>query len=218
MEQIEYFQTLFMEHADALRAQGAAAYMRNNFAFYGIPTPLRRSLYADLLKEAKRGKVIDWAFVFECWQQPQREWQYLALDYLRTMTRSLTLDDLPRLEILARSKQWWDSIDVLDRIIGSIDDPALDTVMRAWAADPDFWIRRIAIDHQLARKSKTKPDLLAEIICMNLGDREFFINKAIGWSLREYSKTNPDWVRAFVEAHRNELAPLSLREASKYFL
>lgn len=80
----------------------------------------------------------------------------------------------------------------------------------------DFWLRRIAIDHQLGKKDKTKPELLAAIILNNLGSSEFFIKKAIGWSLRDYSKTNPDWVREFVKEHKNQMAPLSIREARKY--
>jgi 3-methyladenine DNA glycosylase AlkD len=79
-------------------------------------------------------------------------------------------------------------------------------------------LRRIAIDHQLGRKDKTDAALLAQIIENNLGQAEFFINKAIGWSLREYSKTNPDWVRAFIDEHRADMAGLSIREASKYIL
>jgi 3-methyladenine DNA glycosylase AlkD len=82
--------------------------------------------------------------------------------------------------------------------------------------DENIWLRRIAIDHQLARKDKTDTALLEQIIVNNLGQREFFINKAIGWSLREYSKTNPDWVRGFIEQHKDGLSPLSVREGSKY--
>jgi 3-methyladenine DNA glycosylase AlkD len=88
--------------------------------------------------------------------------------------------------------------------------------MLAWSVDDNIWLRRIAIDHQLLRKEKTDTALLEAIIENNFGQKEFFINKAIGWSLRDYSKTNPEWVRAFVEKYRDKLAPLSIKEASKY--
>ena len=88
--------------------------------------------------------------------------------------------------------------------------------MRQWAQDGNFWMRRAAIDHQRGMKDKTNPELLAELIEMNLGSKEFFINKAIGWSLREYSKTDAKWVAHFLDTHRAEMAHLSVSEASKY--
>jgi 3-methyladenine DNA glycosylase AlkD len=77
-----------------------------------------------------------------------------------------------------------------------------------------MWLRRSSIIFQLHLKKDTDTMLLAEAIEKNLGSKEFFINKAIGWALREYSKTDPEWVRAFISSH--ELAPLSVKEASKY--
>lgn len=91
-------------------------------------------------------------------------------------------------------------------------------LLNEWAVDSNFWIRRIAIDHQLTRKEKTNPDLLEAIIVKNFGSSEFFINKAIGWSLRDYSKVNPQWVRDFLARYGEKMAPLSIREASKYIL
>ncbi|MDR1589445.1 MAG: DNA alkylation repair protein, partial [Oscillospiraceae bacterium] len=94
--------------------------------------------------------------------------------------------------------------------------PQVNDTLIAWSADGNFWLRRIAIDHQLKRKEKTDATLLERVIVNNFGQTEFFVNKAIGWSLREYSKTNPGWVRGFIERHRNAMAPLSIKEASKY--
>ena len=88
--------------------------------------------------------------------------------------------------------------------------------MLEWSTDEDFWVRRIAIDHQLCRKERTNTELLEKILVNNFGSSEFFINKAIGWSLRDYSKTNQDWVRNFVETHKDKMDKLSIREASKY--
>ena len=88
--------------------------------------------------------------------------------------------------------------------------------MLKWSKDEDFWVRRIAIDHQLCRKEKTNTELLEKIIVNNFGSNEFFINKAIGWSLRDYSKTNPKWVKEFVEKYKDKMDKLSIKEASKY--
>lgn len=117
-----------------------------------------------------------------------------------------------------QTKQWWDTIDALDTIIGQIGlrDKRVDQLMLDWSQASDFWLRRIAIDHQRGRKEKTKQELLAKIIDNNLNREEFFINKAIGWALRDYSKTNPPWVKEFLASRKNGLAKLSLREASKY--
>lgn len=88
--------------------------------------------------------------------------------------------------------------------------------MLNWSEDDDFWVLRIAIDHQLCRKLDTNAELLEKILVNNFGSSEFFINKAIGWSLRDYSKSNPEWVRGFIERYRDKMNPLSLKEASKY--
>lgn len=88
--------------------------------------------------------------------------------------------------------------------------------MLKWSTDPDFWVRRVAIEYQLLRKDQMDTNLLAKILKNNLGSQEFFINKAVGWALRDYSKTNPQWVAKFIADHRDGLAPLSIREGSKY--
>jgi len=194
------------------------AYMKNQFEFLGISTPDRKLLSKDFLKAAQKDAKPDWKFVFECWAKTEREFQYLAINYLYTVKDTLTPGDIPKIKRLALSKSWWDTIDGLDRLAGRIalKYPEVNQTLLEWSLDENFWLRRIAIDHQLLRKDKTDTGLLKQVIENNLGQKEFFINKAIGWSLREYSKTNPDWVRAFVEERRDRLAPLSLREASKY--
>ena len=194
-----------------------AAYMRGQFAYLGIPTPQRKKLSRDFLKTVDK-KAVDWGFVSECWAQDEREFQYLAVDYLLRLKAVLGPADVPNLRKLIVTKSWWDTVDSLDVLIGDIAlrHPQVTSVIVEWSTDENLWLRRVAIDHQLTRKDKTDPELLERIIVNNFGQTEFFINKAIGWSLRDYSKTNPAWVRDFIERHRAELSPLSLREASKY--
>lgn len=199
-------------------AMKMAAYMRGKFMYYGIPTPQRRSAYKDVLKAEKARGSVNWNLLDVCWQDEYRELQYFVMDYLATMHRRLKFDDIQKIERYVRSRQWWDTIDGLDTIIGKIGltDGRVSEVMLDWSLDDDFWVRRVAIDHQLCHKDKTDTGLLARIIENNLGSSEFFINKAIGWSLREYSKTNPEWVCGFIESHRADMNSLSIREASKY--
>ena len=193
------------------------AYMKNKFEFLGVKTPARRKLTKTFLKQ-QTNLVIDWNFINEAWNYPYRELQYTALDYLEIRKKLLTPSDLPRLKKLAQTKSWWDTIDFLDRLVGSIITrfPETKETILAWSCDEDIWLRRLAIDHQLLRKEKTDMELLEKILVNNLGRTEFFINKAIGWALRDYSKTNPNWVRDFIERHQAEMAALSIREGSKY--
>lgn len=214
---IEELEKRLMAVADASQAQPMKAYMKNNFEFLGVRTPDRRKVAKQFFKDFK-AQGIDWDFVEACWARPYREFQYIAIDYLVTKKKDLVLADLPRLKKLAQSKSWWDSIDGLDKLVGKIilDHPEASQVMLDWSVHEDFWLRRLAIDHQLLRKDKTDTDLLEKILINNLNQKEFFINKAIGWALRDYSKTNPEWVRAFIAQHRSQMAGLSIREGSKY--
>ena len=203
--------------ANPNNAAAMKAYMKNKFEFLGVKTPARRKLAKAFFKQ-QTDSVIDWNFINEAWNNPYRELQYAALDYLEIRKKLLTPSDLPHLKKLAQTKSWWDTIDFLDRLVGSIIArfPETKEIILTWSRDEDIWLRRLAIDHQLLRKEKTDTELLEKILVNNLGRTEFFINKAIGWALRDYSKTNPDWVRAFIERHQTEMAALSIREGSKY--
>jgi mutator protein MutT len=208
----------FRDNADAETAAPMAAYMRNMFPFLGIKTPRRKALEKPFLKAASKNGDIDWELVYDCWTQPEREFQYLAEDYLGVKKERLVSADLEHIKRLALTKSWWDTVDSLDLLAGSIalKYPEMSDTLLEWSVDDNFWLRRLAIDHQLLRKEKTDVALLARIIENNLGSDEFFINKAIGWSLRDYSKTNPRWVRDFIAAHKDKMAQLSIREAGKY--
>ena len=207
----------FRKAADPVKAASMSAYMRDNFPYLGIPTPKRRELSREFLKTVDK-KTVDWDFVFECWKQPEREFQYLAMDYLEKVKKVLTPADIPNLKEITITKSWWDTVDSIDMFVGEIalKYPETNTTILEWSEDENIWLRRIAIDHQLARKGKTDTKLLERIIRNNFGQTEFFINKAIGWSLREYSKTDPAWVRSFIEKYRDKMTALSIKEASKY--
>ena len=132
------------------------AYMKNKFEFLGVKTPARRKLAKAFFKQ-QTDSVIDWNFINEAWKNPYRELQYAALDYLESRKKLLTPSDLPRLKKLAQTKSWWDTIDFLDRLVGSIIArfPETKATILSWSCDEDIWLRRLAIDHQLLRKEET---------------------------------------------------------------
>lgn len=218
MDKYEKIKGLFEAAADPAASSAMSDYMRGKFIFYGIAAPKRRALYRDFLKAEKKNGAVDYAFLDRCWADEHREFQYVVFDYLTALESFLTYDDIFVMEKYVRTKQWWDTIDFFDEIIGGIGlrDGRVNGLMLDWSLDGDFWVRRIAIDHQLGRKEKTDAALLEKIIVNNLGSNEFFINKAIGWALRDYSKTNPAWVKDFLSRHGGEMSKLSLREAGKY--
>jgi len=206
-------------HSDPHAAQQMSAYMKNLFPFLGIHTPLRRALAKDFLKQLGKAEGIDWAFVSECFAQDEREYQYLALDYLGRVKARIPRPDIARIEQLIQTKSWWDSVDSFDQVVGSMMRayPELkDSHIRRWMNAENLWLRRVAIDCQLGLKALTDSRLLADVILANLGSKEFFINKAIGWSLRDYSKADRQWVADFIARHRERMHPLSIREGSKY--
>lgn len=199
------------------KASKMSAYMKNHFDFLGISAPHRRAIQQSFFK-ANTSKSIDWAFVEACWDCPYRELQYVAADYLRKKQKMLSENDIERLKSFIIRKSWWDSVDTLSPLIGKItfENPSLNSLMIEWSVDANFWLRRVAIIHQLSRKNATNTELLEQIITNNFGSKEFFINKAIGWALRDFSKSNSLWVSTFIEKYRAKMASLSIREASKF--
>ena len=202
--------SLFSQNADSKQAEKMSAYMQNKFAYFGIPRPKQKELEKQFFTNDKTSDPIDWQFIFDCFNANERELQYVALDYIKRHSKQLTVNDIPNLKKLIETKSWWDSVDCLDQIVGGIalKDESINQTLLKWSMDKNFWLRRIAIDHQLGRKDKTNTELLATIIKNNFGQTEFFINKAIGWSLREYSKTNPQWVKDFIKQNEKDMAKL----------
>ena len=207
-----------IQHKNEEQAQKMSKYMLNKFEYIGIKTPERRKIFKNFFKEYKNEEKIDWEFVNKCWENKYREFQYVAADYLKNMKDKLTIDDIPKFKQLILKKSWWDTIDNLDMTIGALalKDSNVNKILLEWSLDENIWLRRIAIDHQLLRKEKTDTELLEKVLENNLGQAEIFINKSIGWALRDYSKTNPEWVKNFIEKNKENMAKLSIKEASKY--
>ena len=218
MDKYETIKKLFETHSNPERAIQMAEYMKDQFSFYGIAAADRKNLYKGFLKTEKKQGTLDWAFLEQCYTDDHREFQYLAYEYLLAMKKQLSFEDISSIKSLIKKKSWWDTVDFLAQVVGNIalKDSRVDELMLAWSQEENIWVRRVSILYQLRFKEKTNTTQLEQIILYCVGTNEFFINKAIGWALREYSKTNPDWVRTFLENHQVQMANLSIREASKY--
>ena len=208
----------FEENRNELLAESMEKYMQDKFRFLGVRGASRTEIYKKYFPEARKSKSIDWDFIENCWNKEEREFQYVVVYYLKAMQRFLKREDISRLKYLIVTKSWWDTVDLLAKVVGSlvIRIEGFDQIMLEWSKDSNIWLKRVAILYQLSLKEKVNEIILDKILVNNLGDNEFFINKAIGWALRDYSKFNPEWVREFIEKNKNGMANLSIREASKY--
>ncbi|MFJ3583571.1 DNA alkylation repair protein [Streptomyces sp. NPDC090127] len=209
---------LYPAAGDPFRAQEMVAYMKGVAPFLGIRTPERRALSRTVLDGTPRPDEDDCtAVALRCFALPEREYHYFAVDYLRRHVRSCSSGFLPVARHLVTTESWWDTVDHLAaHVVGGLvaADPALAARMDEWI-DDDLWLARTALLHQLRFKDATDTERLFAYCLRRAGDTDFFLRKAIGWALREYAKTDPGEVRAFVAHHRARLAPLSVREALK---
>ncbi|WP_327412717.1 DNA alkylation repair protein [Streptomyces sp. NBC_01233] len=205
--------------ADPARAAAMTAYMKGVAPFLGIPTPRRRELSKAVTRDTPTPSEGDCtALALRCWRLPEREYHYFAVDYLRRHVPRCSSGFLPVIRHLIVTVPWWDTVDLLAaHAVGPLvaADPELAEVMDEWIEDEDLWLVRAALLHQLRYKAATDTGRLFAYCRRRAGHPDFFLRKAIGWSLREYAKTDPGAVRAFVEAERANLAPLSVREALK---
>jgi len=206
--------------ADPARAPAMTAYMRGQFPYLGIPTPLRRALDREVTAGVPRPAEDDLADIASgCWELAEREFQYFATDYLRRHVLAASVGFVDQLRALIVAKSWWDTVDALATgVVGPMvaASPALTGTMDEWLEADDIWLVRTAILHQLLYRARTDTERLW-CYCLRRGDHpDFFIRKAIGWALREYSKSDGDAVEDFVRTNAGSLSPLTRREALKW--
>jgi len=208
--------------ADAVQAVPMRAYMLDQFAFLGIRATPRRQALRGLprLKTWTAPKLL--ALAESLWELPEREFQYVAVDLLSIHHKQLDLDSLPRLLQLVQRKSWWDTVDGLAGVVGDavlqaqIDTRDGQSAMDACLVHSNLWVRRVAMLHQLGWKEKTDEARLLRYALTLAPETEFFIRKAIGWALRDYARSKPKVVRAFLSAHAQHLSGLTRREAGKH--
>ncbi len=200
-----------------------AAYMKGKFSYIGIPTPQRRAAVLPVMRELKAAPSAELlALADALWAMPEREYQYVAVDLLAKYSRSLGSKDVGHLLALAQSKSWWDSVDGLSGAIGDIlqrhlaANGKVQGVMDKALEHPDFWVRRIAMIHQLGWREATDTDRLFRYATQLAHEKEFFIRKAIGWALRDYAWHDAGMVAAFLEENGEQFSALTYSEASKH--
>ena len=209
----------YEDNRDPVRAVQMKKYMKDQFEFYGIGTPARRGMMSAHIKEFG---LPDWNLIEEItrylWEMEERECQFTVLDLLNRMKKKLKPDDLLLMEYLITTKSWWDTVDgIAGWLIGDIMKrfpEQIEPVTARWMDSGNIWLQRSCLLFQLKYKKGTDLDLLFGFIEKLSDHKSFWIRKAIGWILREYSKTDPNTVRQYVDAHP-ELSGLSKREALK---
>ncbi|XOV66949.1 MAG: DNA alkylation repair protein [Fluviicola sp.] len=209
----------FHEKADSNYGEKMSAYMKHKFVFFGIPSPIRNAIQRTWFAEVRASSIDRWELVDALWDCEQREYQYVAIDFLkRTPKRLIFVDDLPAIEHLITTKSWWDTVDLIaSNYLGWYLQKFPDRkeeVIEKWRYDSNMWLNRSCLIFQLKYKEETDFELLKSLVLQYQDVNEFFIQKAIGWALRQYSKYNADAVRDFVE--EIELEGLARREAVKY--
>jgi 3-methyladenine DNA glycosylase AlkD len=218
---IDRVRTALRAAADPARAPQMQAYMRSQMPYLGVSVPTVRRLVRTAAKArppTSTAALADTASTL--WRAATHREERYAATALTAVPGARGLQTtalVPLYHEMITTGAWWDHVDEVSQRIGGLlvaYPDELRPTIRAWARDPDRWLRRTSVICQLGLKDATDTELLRDVILANRHDRDFFLRKAIGWALREYAKTDADWVRAFVEGH--ELSPLSRREALKH--
>jgi 3-methyladenine DNA glycosylase AlkD len=215
----EAIQVLFAGHADPVAAAPMKRYMRDQFEYLGLKSPRIGMLHREHIDKHGLPPLSDLdAILRELWALPEREFQYVATGLLGRLENQIPAEFIETLEYLLVTKSWWDTVDTISTGVVGVHFKRFPEVrgryLTKWRRSENFWLRRTTLLFQLNYKSETDFGLLCEIIRENLGSKEFFINKAIGWALRQHTRVDPDTVREFVAA--TSLHPLSAREALKW--
>lgn len=219
---ISSLETAFKTNIQPENAEAMSKYMRNLFPFLGIKTTQRRLIFKEICNQNKDEiSKNPRAIALELFAKPEREFHYCAIEILiKHLKENYKKEDIQLIENLIMTNSWWDSVDTITKnILGEylLEFPSeIEPIIERFSNSEDMWLNRSAILFQLGYKQKTNFDLLKSECEKHKNSNEFFIQKAIGWALREYAKTNPLVVKNYV-SHTN-LKPLSAKEALKNIL
>ncbi|MDX2444830.1 MAG: DNA alkylation repair protein [Bacteroidales bacterium] len=208
----------FKVAADPSRALQMEKYMKDRFPFFGIQANPRRAICSEFMKEYGLPEKKDlFEVISQLWEKEEREFQHFGAELANRYKKNIEGNDLEMYRWMLVQKSWWDSVDfIAANLVGSyfrIFKQNASPTMKDWLDTNNMWLQRTTLIFQLKYKKETDLELLSRQIKALKDSKEFFIRKAIGWSLREYSKTDPDWVQEFVSS--TQLSPLSKREALK---
>lgn len=208
----------FDQQADADRAFQMKKYMKDLFPFFGIQANPRRAICSQFLKDyGLPEKKVLFELVKLLWEKDEREFHHFGAELVHKFKNSIEEDDLEIFQWMIIHKSWWDTVDfIAANLVGNYFRKYPQhtyQMVQKWQDSENMWLQRSTLIFQLKYKEKTDVDLLTRQILALKDSKEFFLRKAIGWALREYSKTNPDWVREFVG--KTTMSGLSTREALK---
>ncbi len=211
----------FQQNANPKNAVSQAKYMKNRFEFFGLTAPERRELQKPFLVQKHLPPKHEMETIVRIlWKQPQRELHYFAQEFARKYIKQIESKDIELFEFLILNNSWWDSVDfIAPNLVGAFFKkfPEQRAVyIEKWLNSNNIWLQRTCLLFQLKYKKALDVAVLESTINKLLGTKEFFINKAIGWVLREYGKTNPKWVLEF--ANKTDLSNLSRREALRLII
>lgn len=212
---------LFQEKANPLHAPAMERYMLNQFRFFGIPSPERKLLTREFKQQCGLPDPLQFnETVRLIWEMEERELQYVIMEIISSKQCLRNPERIHLFGEMIVNRSWWDTVDyIASNLVGpwmSLYPERTAEFTESWLNSGNLWLQRTVLLFQLKYRDRTDEQLLFRAIRQLAGSREFFIRKAIGWALREYSKTRPERVTGFVEA--NPLSPLSRREALKVIL
>ncbi len=215
---IQNLRLAFQQQANTQIAAQQKAYMRNQFEYFGIKSPEQKAIRREFIKEHGLPEMHNLeTLIRELWLQPEREFQYFAMILTEKFIKNGDADFIAVLEFMITTKSWWDTVDYVAAVLVGAHfkryPEQIPDYTEKWMVSGHFWLQRTALLFQLKYKKNTDMKLMFKLIKRLSHLDEFFIRKAIGWVLREYSKTDPETVIQFVESH--ELKPLSRKEALK---
>ncbi|HYD96609.1 MAG TPA: DNA alkylation repair protein [Noviherbaspirillum sp.] len=207
--------------ADPEKARQMAAYMKTDMPFHGVQKPDLEPVLRAMKERFAPASQADYEEgVRALWQLPHREEKYAAIEFAIRHRQYIASPSLPLYEQLIREGAWWDLVDPVATMLAGrlllLQRAITAAAMERWVRDDHMWLRRAALLAHLKHKTQTDTRQLFAYCVLLAGEKEFFIRKAIGWALREYAKTDPGAVRAFLQDHRTMLSALSLREASRH--
>lgn len=216
-EIIKKLEQELLQVADQVRAKDQQRYMKSQMPYFGVSLPevkkISNVIFKNFAPENNEEYRDILLYLFE--HAKQREIWYAAMVYASKHKMFVLEENIDIYMKIVRITGWWDVIDLFAaNVIGKVlfGHKDIHIFLKKWISDDDLWVRRTALLAQLKYKDKTDFELQKKLILIVAHEKEFFIRKAIGWSLREYSKTNPDAVRLFIENNEERLSSLSIRE------
>lgn len=218
---IDIIAELHHEVKQVEKAASMKAYMKNRYEFLGVTAPERKLIFRELWAQYKNELITNWAEIVDLlWKDKYRESKYVAMEIIRKVEKQLDLRDLPFIERLITDKSWWDTVDFLaSHAVGQIllkHPTKAPQIAHGYMDGDNMWLQRTSMIFQLFYKDRSNAKLMTDLIDKTIGSKEFFINKASGWALRQYARTDPEFVREYLYMKDDQLSNLTKREASKY--